>query len=787
VTATSSNPSLIPTPTISYASPNTTGTLRFTPVANASGTATITVRVNDGGLLNNLLSRTFTVTVNAVNDVPTLNALSNVSLNANAGQQTVALGGIGSGAANESQSLAVTATSSNPGLIPNPTVTYTSPGTTGSLRFTPVANATGTATISVTVRDGQAQNNLVTRSFTVTVSGAANRPPTLSALSNVTLNEDAAQQTINLSGIGTGATGEVQPLTVTATSSNPSLIPTPTISYASPNTTGTLRFTPAANASGTATITAMVNDGQTQSNTVTRSFTVTVNSVNDAPTLNALSNVSLNANAGQQTVALGGIGSGAANESQALAVTATSSNPGLIPNPTVTYTSPGTTGSLRFTPVANATGTATITVRVNDGQALNNLMTRSFVVTVAGASTQMLLVQAESGTRVSPLTVGSDTGAANGQHVYSTIANQGTVSFSFTTTRATSYSIWCRVLAPDNGRDSFFFKMDNGVEEIFTLAPLGNWSGNWQWVKLNVIGVTKVLPLSQGNHTLVFRCREAYSYLDALYITSDPNFTPPASGGVTLAAASAPAQSVEDRIPDVTVDSAAPMISGLEVIATDARSITLSWRTDEPARSRGDYGTTALVNDGSLVNSNFATDHVLTLPRLQPGTEYLIRVEAIDVAGNVATTEIGRASTAPTSSIRWSAEDGTFAPPLRIWSSPDAIGETCVAGMYAGGSVLFPVLIDVPSNYLLWCRLRSPVQDDWAFKLLIDGEKSELPPVGGDRTREPWRWMPLIKRSSALAIGLHELRVDSLPAGVVLDEFILTNDPDWHPGVVEVQ
>ena len=39
----------------------------------------------------------------------------------------------------------------------------------------------------------------------------------------------------------------------------------------------------------------------------------------------------------------------------------------------MTYTSPGTTSSLRFTPVANATGTATITVRVNDGQALNLL------------------------------------------------------------------------------------------------------------------------------------------------------------------------------------------------------------------------------------------------------------------------------------------------------------------------------------------------------------------------------------------------------------------------------
>jgi hypothetical protein len=101
--------------------------------------------------------------------------------------------------------------------------------------------------------------------------------------------------------------------------------------------------------------------------------------------------------------------------------------------------------------------------------------------------------------------------------------------------------------------------------------------------------------------------------------------------------------------------------------------------------------------------------------------------------------------------------------------------------MDGGGSILFPVRIDVPSDYVLWCRLRPPVQDDWAFKLLIDGEKSELSPVAGDRTGSLWRWVPLMKRSLPLGAGLHEVRVDSLPAGVALDEFILTNDPEWRP------
>lgn len=381
VTASSSNTGLIPNPTVTYTSPNATGSLAFTPVANANGTATITVTVNDGQSQNNTVTRTFTVTVNAVNDAPTLATPSNVSITEDAGQQTVSLTGIGTGAANETQTLTVTASSSNTGLIPNPTVTYASPNATGSLTFTPVANANGNATITVTVNDGQSQNNTVTRTFTVYV-GAVNNAPTLGTLSDITINEDSAPQSISLSGIGTGAPNETQTLTVTASSSNTGLIPNPTVTYTSPSATGSLTLTPLANANGSATITVTVSDGQSQNGTVTRTFVATVNAVNDVPTLATIANVTVNEDAAQQTVPLSGIGTGAANETQSLTVTASSSNTGLIPNPTVTYASPNATGSLVFTPVANANGTATVTVNVDDGQGQNNLSTRTFVVTV---------------------------------------------------------------------------------------------------------------------------------------------------------------------------------------------------------------------------------------------------------------------------------------------------------------------------------------------------------------------------------------------------------------------
>src|SRR6185503_18673654 len=124
-----------------------------------------------------------------------------------------------------------------------------------------------------------------------------NAPPTLNPISSLTVAEDAGLQTVSLTGISPGAVNESQTITVTSMSSNPSLIPHPTVNYASPNSSGTLRLAPAVNAFGTATITVTANDGAASNNTVTRTFTVTVNPVNEPPTLNAPANLTIGRNA----------------------------------------------------------------------------------------------------------------------------------------------------------------------------------------------------------------------------------------------------------------------------------------------------------------------------------------------------------------------------------------------------------------------------------------------------------------------------------------------------------
>ena len=232
-----------------------------------------------------------------INRAPTLNALGDVKLLQNSASQTVNLTGIGSGSVDEVQTLTVTATSDNLVLIANPTVTYSSPNATGTLIYKPVAGATGKATITVTVKDDGGVLNggqdTFSRQFTVTVS-PINRAPTLNALADVKLLQNAAGQTVNLSGIGSGSVDEVQGLTVTANSDNPALIANPSVTYTSPNASGSLTYKPIAGATGKATITVTVKDDGGVLNggqdTFSRQFTLTVTKTeNKAPEVEIVS------------------------------------------------------------------------------------------------------------------------------------------------------------------------------------------------------------------------------------------------------------------------------------------------------------------------------------------------------------------------------------------------------------------------------------------------------------------------------------------------------------------
>ena len=120
--------------------------------------------------------------------------------------------------------------------------------------------------------------------FQVTVDGF-NDPPTISAIANQSTSEDVPTAAIPFT-VGDPETPAAD-LTVTATSDNVGIIPDANIIIAGSGANRTVQVTPEPNQSGAAIITLTVSDGV---NSTPTSFQVTVNTVDDAPTITVIPN-----------------------------------------------------------------------------------------------------------------------------------------------------------------------------------------------------------------------------------------------------------------------------------------------------------------------------------------------------------------------------------------------------------------------------------------------------------------------------------------------------------------
>jgi hypothetical protein len=153
--------------------------------------------------------------------------------------------------------LVVTATSSNPTLLADVDIFLSGGESNRTVRFFPAADQNGTAIITLTVTD--AFNNITTTSFLVTVL-PGNTPPTISSFTNyhTVVNVPLAPIPFTVGDVETAA-GD---LTVTAISSNPTLIPNAGVVLGGTGGNRTLTITPAAEETGNAVITLMVSDGE---------------------------------------------------------------------------------------------------------------------------------------------------------------------------------------------------------------------------------------------------------------------------------------------------------------------------------------------------------------------------------------------------------------------------------------------------------------------------------------------------------------------------------------------
>jgi sugar lactone lactonase YvrE len=175
-------------------------------------------------------------------------------------------------------------------------------------------------------------------------------------------------------------------LTVSAASSNATLVPSSGLTLGGGSSGRTLKVTPAAGQTGTATITVSVADGGGQSTST--SFTLTVTAPNTKPTVAALSNQLLTLGAGAGPAQSFTIGD-AETAAGSLAVSVRSSNPALVPATGISLGGGGANRSVTVTPASGKTGAADITLVVTD--ALGSTAESSFLVAVhdpAAASSQ---------------------------------------------------------------------------------------------------------------------------------------------------------------------------------------------------------------------------------------------------------------------------------------------------------------------------------------------------------------------------------------------------------------
>ncbi len=371
VTVNSSNPSLVPLGNIALAGTGANRTVTVTPVANVNeGSSVITLFVSDGMAV---ASESFTVTVTPVNDPPTISSIDDVAISedTSTGPLSFTLSDLDT----PLDSLTLTASSSNQTLIPNANIVFGGSGASRTVTVTPSANAFGgPATITVTVSDGTSSVN---ETFRVTVT-SVNDPPAISAISNITINEDTS--TGPLAFTVADLDTSVETLTVTANSSNQTLIPNANIVLGGSGANRTVTVTPVANASGgPATITLTVSDGVSSA---TETFDVTVNPVNDPPTISSVGDITISEDTSTGPLAF------TLNDPDtplnSLTLTATSSNRTLIPDANVVFGGSGASRTVTVTPAANANGgPATITLTVSDGV---NTVTEVFDVTVTAVN-----------------------------------------------------------------------------------------------------------------------------------------------------------------------------------------------------------------------------------------------------------------------------------------------------------------------------------------------------------------------------------------------------------------
>ncbi len=361
ITTTSGDALLVPPGNLTVTGADVTRTLTVTPAVNRWGTTVITVEVSDGELVT---TAPFTLTVNSVDDPPVIDDIPGQSTPEDTPiQVTFTISDVDTDVA----SLNVSASSTDGSLVANSDMTISGAGVTRTLTITPTQDQFGQAAMVVRASDGA---NLTIESFLLTVV-SVNDLPTISAISDQTIQEDSALTALPF----TVDDVETDPaaLTVTVTSTNQSLLPDANLLLGGSGGSRTLTATPVSDVSGTAELVIVVDDGQ---DTAETRFLLSVQEVNDLPTISSVSDQNTTEDTPiTVTFTVADVETPAGN----LQLSAISSDEALLPGANVTFGGSGGARTATITPGPDLAGSGVLTLTVSDGQASAS---EAFTITV---------------------------------------------------------------------------------------------------------------------------------------------------------------------------------------------------------------------------------------------------------------------------------------------------------------------------------------------------------------------------------------------------------------------
>ena len=330
--------------------------LQYTPFTNVYGNDIILLSVFDG--LHEILSEACRVTITSVDDPPVLGTLPYILLQEDSLSSPYDISVIDVDTPMEYIQIEIV--SNNIDLIPNSSeyIRLSQVDTGYILQIKPTANASGSAQLTIYVRDESTQ---ITGILQCKVQ-SENDPPLIAPLADIVLDEDTISAPVSISVSDNDTAFEA--LFLTVFSDNQTLIPNHinNLNLSIADDQWTLIITPASDQFGQANITVVANDGiQTSS----ISFLVTVNAVNDQPQIDMIADQLIDEDHVMGPLALNIVDiETATNE---LSVQLISNNTDLIPAPSIQLRWNNDTWELQIEPAVNTSGMAQLTVTVSDG------------------------------------------------------------------------------------------------------------------------------------------------------------------------------------------------------------------------------------------------------------------------------------------------------------------------------------------------------------------------------------------------------------------------------------